>query len=499
MFNKNRCIGFIIFIFIVFLLASCGGSERQQQYFHVDDLIGKRVGVPVAFGADFVITEMGVHKITRSFFGVDLPILLKSGNIDAYVIERSAAEIMVTEVPGLVILPEVVGDEFYTIISHRENFELGKAVDAALGEIMADPVFDEMIERWLYGGLLDVVMPDIPAGTGEALIVGVFSQYPPFLYFGIGGERMGFEAELIKRLAFLLDREIVYFETEYDSLFTGVDAGIIDIAVSVIYDTPALRERYFASRTYFNNELVMVVLGDSVEMPNFIERIINSVNKHLFIDNRYTYILEGLLNTLIITAIAIVGGTLLGALLCALIRGRRVFLRRFANFYVRMIQGTPVIILLMLCIYVIFAGLKINSVVLSGIAFSFYFAANICEVLRACLDAIDKGQIEAAKAIGFNNRQVYKLVLIPQLLVLCLPIYCANLVEMIKLTAVVGYVGVMDLTYSVEVIRSRTYESIFPLLLEMVIYIIITSFVAGIFRLILKKIDPVQKSRRIRI
>ena len=482
------------------LLVSCGNKGGQkQQYFHIDDLVGKRVGVPVAFGADFVITEMAVHKITRSFFGVDLPILLKSGNIDAYVIERSSAEIMVTEVPGLVILPEVVGDECYVIVSHKNNPELGREVDAALGEIMADPVFDEMVNRWLVGNRHDAIMPDIVPGTGEPLTIGVFTQFPPFLYFGMGGERLGFEAELIKRLSYLLDREIIYFETEYDSLFTAIDAGIVDIAMSVIYYTPTLAERYFTSRIYYNNELVMVVLGDSVEVPNLIGRLTNSVNKHLFIENRYTYILEGLLNTLIITTIAIIGGTLLGALLCALSRGRRRFLKRLALFYVRMIQGTPVIILLMLCIYVIFAGLGFDSVVLSGIAFSFYFAANICEVFRACLDAIDKGQTEAAKAMGLSKRQTYKLVLIPQLLVLALPIYCANLVEMIKLTAVVGYVGVMDLTYSVEIIRSRTYESIFPLLLEMVIYIIITTLVAGIFRLLLRKIDPMQKERRIRL
>ena len=80
-----------------------------------------------------------------------------------------------------------------------------------------------------------------------------------------------------------------------------------------------------------------------------------------------------------------------------------------------------------------------------------------------------------------------------------LPLYSADLVEMLKLTSVVGYVGIMDLTYSLEVIRSRTYEAAFPLALETLLYVFLAYSVTMIFRAASARIDPVQKKRRIRL
>ena len=324
-------------------------------------------------------------------------------------------------------------------------------------------------------------------------MVGVSTEYMPFEFFGEGGERLGFDVELILRIGALLDREIEFFETAHSSLFPALDSGYADVCISVIDDKPALRERYFVSRPYYDNVIMLIVQTERGEAIGFVDGIVRSINNHLIVERRFIYVIEGLCNTLIITGAAAFCGTLLGALLCAAIRGKRRFPRKGALLYVRIVQGTPIIVLLLFTIYVLFAGSGLDIVLIGAIAFSLYFSAKVSEVFRAGLDAIENGQMEAAKALGLSSPQVYRLVLIPQAAIMTLPLYSADLVEMLKLTSVVGYVGIMDLTYSLEVIRSRTYEAVFPLALETLLYIFLTSSVTRIFRAVS------ERDRRIRL
>ncbi|MCL2010636.1 MAG: ABC transporter substrate-binding protein/permease, partial [Synergistaceae bacterium] len=373
------------------------------------------------------------------------------------------------------------------------------AVDTAIGEIIGSPVYAEMIERWLSGSAQSAVMPDIPAGTGDRLVVGVSTEYMPFEFFGEGGERLGFDVELILRIGALLDREIEFFETAHSSLFPALDSGYADVCISVIDDKPALRERYFVSRPYYDNVIMLIVQAEWDGTVGFMDGIVRSINNHLIVEKRFMYVIEGLCNTLIITGIAAFCGTLLGALLCAVIRGKRCFPRRTALLYVRIVQGTPIIVLLLFTTYVMFAGSGLDTVLIGSVAFSLYFSAKVSEVFRAGIDAVENGQIEAARSLGLSGLQMYRLVLIPQAAIMTLPLYSADLVEMLKLTSVVGYVGIMDLTYSLEVIRSRTYEAAFPLVLETLLYIFLTSSVTMIFRAASARIDPAQKERKIRL
>jgi polar amino acid transport system substrate-binding protein len=453
----------------------------------------------MGYGADVAVTNLGIYKIRRYLSAADLPVALKAGNIDAFAMERSEAELYAAELPGLVMLPEVIGSEEYVAICAKKNSALGEEIDAAIGEIINSPVYFEMRERWLGGDLESTIMPDIPQGTGERLTAVINSEYPPFEYFGEGGERLGFDIELLLRVGALLDRRIEFYETSYTSMFPAIDSSYADVCISVIDYKPALREKYFVSRPYYNNVIMMVAQAGQERRTGFIGGISRSVYNHLLVEKRYTYILEGIRGTLIIFVIAAFFGTLIGALLCAMIRGKRRFLNKAALLYARVLQGTPIIVLLLFITYVVLAGSGLSAVIAAGLAFSLYFSAKACEIFRAGLDSVDNGQIEASKAMGLSGLQTYRFVLIPQAAILSLPLYRADLVEMLKLTSVVGYVGVMDLTYALEVIRSRTYEAVFPLFLETVIYIILTSLLTRLFRGLSLRIDPLQKKREIRL
>jgi polar amino acid transport system substrate-binding protein len=498
--KRNLIFALLSFLAALCLLTACSSrSEAEQIYFSPSDLEGRRVGVGMGYGADVTVSNLGIFEISRYLSASDLPIALKAGNIDAFAMEKSEAELISGEIPGLVILPEILGPENYVAVSAKDDKILAEELDAAITIIINSSVYPEMKERWLSGDLNAAYMPDIPKGTGEKLVAAISSEYMPFEYFGEGGERLGFDIELILRIGALLDREIVFYETAFTSLFLAVDSGYADFIICVIDDKPALHEKYAVSRPYYDNVIVMVVLGEQQEQAVITERMISSFNNHLVVEKRYTYVLEGLLNTLIIFAVAAIFGTLLGALLCAMIRGKQIILHKTALFYVRVMQGTPIIVLLLFITYVALAGSGMDTVLTAGLAFSLYFSAKASEIFRAGLDSVDKGQIEASKAMGLSGWQTYRLVLVPQASILSLPVYCADMVEMLKLTSVVGYVGVMDLTYAVEIIRSRTYEASFPLLLETVLYIILTTILTRLFMILSAKIDPLKKARRIRL
>ena len=106
--KKTKTIATLTLLITSLLSMAAHGAPNkpEQAYFSVEDLEGKRVGVAIGYGADVTVTEMGIFKISRYLNNMDMPVALKAGNIEAFATERSAAESMIAETPGLAMLPE---------------------------------------------------------------------------------------------------------------------------------------------------------------------------------------------------------------------------------------------------------------------------------------------------------------------------------------------------------------------------------------------------------
>lgn len=184
--------------------------------------------------------------------------------------------------------------------------------------------------------------------------------------------------------------------------------------------------------------------------------------------------------------------------ICAMRRSKSKVARGVAVTYIRIIQGIPVLVFLMILFYVIFAKVNINSILVAILAFAINFSAYVSEMIRTGIEAVDKGQIEAARALGFSKAQVFFKVTFPQAAKHFLPVYKGEFISLVKMTSIVGYIAIEDLTKMSDIIRSRTHEAVFPLIVVAIIYFLLTYLLALILKAIEISVDPKKRKQKVK-
>lgn len=197
----------------------------------------------------------------------------------------------------------------------------------------------------------------------------------------------------------------------------------------------------------------------------------------------YRTILKGLGATVEISVWSLIFGTLLGALVCMLRMSKLKILNIPAKIYIVILRGSPVLMLLMLMYYGIFARSTLEANTIAVITFSLNVAAHVAELLRASISATDHGQVEAARTLGFSAWQAFRLVTLPQVVRIAKPVYQSTVVNLIQWTSVVGYVSITDLTRVINNIASRTMQPMITIIIGMLIYLALAYIVHGIFAL----------------
>ena len=198
--------------------------------------------------------------------------------------------------------------------------------------------------------------------------------------------------------------------------------------------------------------------------------LIENFTNNLIVEDRYRMILDGLQVTLLITCCAAILGTLLGGLVCWMRMSRHKWLQQTAKVYIDLMRGTPVLVLLMLMYYVIMAPIDATGIVVAIVTFAMNTAAYISEMLRTTIQGIDRGQTEAGLALGFTPRQTFFKIVLPQVVKAVMPVYQGEVISLLKGTSIVGYIAVADMTRASDLIRSRTFDAFFPLIVTAIIY-----------------------------
>ena len=214
----------------------------------------------------------------------------------------------------------------------------------------------------------------------------------------------------------------------------------------------------------------------------FLEGLAESFRNNFIVENRYQIILDGLKTTLIITVFAVILGTVLGGAICWLRMNRSRFLQGIGKIYVEIMRGTPILVLLMIMYYVVLAPLNTSGVIVAIITFALNTAAYICEMLRTSIEGVDKGQTEAGLSLGFTKTRTFFGIVLPQAVRTVIPVYQGEVISLLKSTSIVGYVAVMDMTKACDIIRARTFEAFFPLILIAIIYFIIAWLIGRLLK-----------------
>ncbi len=210
-----------------------------------------------------------------------------------------------------------------------------------------------------------------------------------------------------------------------------------------------------------------------------MEKIFNSFYNSVIYDDRYKYIFEGLFHTILIALFAVIIGIIIGIVI-AIIRNNYEVNKKFrvlnsiSKIYVDIIRGTPVILQLMIIYYVIFKSVNINILIVGVIAFGINSGAYVSEIIRAGINSIDKGQMEAGLSLGLKYGEVMRLIILPQAIRNILPALGNEFITLLKETSVGAYIGIVELTKASDIIASRTYDYFFPLIIIAIIYLIMT-------------------------
>jgi len=207
------------------------------------------------------------------------------------------------------------------------------------------------------------------------------------------------------------------------------------------------------------------------------------LNKILIQGGSWKTILGGLWVTVEISALALLLGTVLGALICLLRTRRNQIARGIASIYIAVLRGTPVLMLLLLLYYGVFAKAGLAPVMVAVITFALNVSAHVAELLRSALEAADKGQAEAARTLGFSAWDTFRLITLPQVLRIAKPVYQSTIVNLIQWTSVVGYVTITDLTRVINNTASRTMQPLLTIIIGMLIYLALSYIVFGLFAL----------------
>ncbi|MGB4157405.1 MAG: amino acid ABC transporter permease [Clostridiales bacterium] len=213
-------------------------------------------------------------------------------------------------------------------------------------------------------------------------------------------------------------------------------------------------------------------------MNSIYKVLSDAIYYNLIREQRYLQFVQGLGISLQLTFYSAILGTIIGLVLALAKLGRIKFLEKFATLYVDVIRGTPVVVQLVLIYYAILGSSSLPKIVVASIAFGLNSGAYVCELIRAGIMAVDKGQMEAARSLGFSYSQSMAYIIIPQAVKNILPALVNEFIVLLKETAIAGYIALDDLTRAGNIVRGRTFDAYTPFILVAAIYLYITTILS---------------------
>ncbi|MDD3173319.1 MAG: amino acid ABC transporter permease [Herbinix sp.] len=195
-------------------------------------------------------------------------------------------------------------------------------------------------------------------------------------------------------------------------------------------------------------------------------------------DKRYLAYIQGIKATILISLLAIALGVVIG-IIVAVIKvsannSKAKFLVSICNIYITVIRGTPVMVQLLIIYNLIFTSRNTNEIVVGAVCFGINSGAYVAEIIRAGIESIDRGQMEAGRSLGLNHIQTMRLIILPQAVRNILPALGNELIVLIKETSVAGYIAVTDLAKAAQYVGSRTWVILPPLVIAAACYLVMT-------------------------
>lgn len=445
--------------------------------------VSNDIGVMTGSLAEMYIQEHLMNTPIKCFDNImDAIAALQSNKIGYVMTAYTTAVAVKKNNPNIVLLNHNYTNEGAVIgFGKGKNEELREKINQTIETYKANGQLQEIIERWTGEGIKEYTVPEIPIRPdGKILRVATAANREP-MCFVQDGQIVGLDAELIQRIAYDLGYKVEFQDMQFSALIAAITTDKADVIISNFTATEERAKAVDFSHEYFvNPQIMMYYVHDNAnaQKSTFWDDLKESFYNNLIHEKRYKLLLDGFYETLIISFYSILLGTLFGALVCFLRMRRSALARNFAKGYINLMRGIPMLVFLMIMFYVIFAAINISATVVAIITFGLVFAAYVSEMFRTAIEGVDKGQTEAGIALGFTKVKTFIYIVAPQAIRRVIPVYKGELISLIKNTSIVGYIAIQDLTKASDIIRSRTFDAFFPLIVISIIYFIL-AWLAG--------------------
>ncbi|MCL2062963.1 MAG: ABC transporter permease subunit [Candidatus Cloacimonetes bacterium] len=480
------------------ILALKTETQLENQPLVLTDFFGKRIGVTFGTNFDSITTNViqGIPVYYNDFNSALTDII--AGRLNGYMLNYTVASMLETVASSSFEIIELMPTEMFItqVAAISKNKDLLDRFNLFLENITTDGTLNEIQRTWMFS----MPKPDIrlteSSSRGENGVLRVVTSGAtlPFSFYNEDNEPVGFSLEIAKRFADHENMSIDFVHTNLSRIFRYIEDDNADMGFDLFQIPEEQTSNILYSDPFFLCNASIVAFRDAPDQNvNYFSKacswIQTGIQKNLITDNRWRLLLDGFKITMFITILAQIFGTILGSFICFLMVKKNKFLRTIGNLYHEIICRIPKVVLLLVAYYILFNKTSLSNVMIAVFAFTMIASSNIARVFRNSFYNINVMEKEAAKTLGFTNIQTFIYITLPQLIQQSIVAYTKDFIELLKTTAIVGYIAIQDLTRAGEIIRSRTFDAFFPLLVVTLIYMLVITISIFIFKILAMKIN----------
>lgn len=494
-------------------------NANSGQYTRLQDLSGKKVGIILGANHDiFVAEKIPTAKIEYFNDLSAITLALQTGKIDAFTNTLPTAIYMTHEHKDMSYVSEPL-ENTYTYSAFTNSDKGHKVCDEYaefIKSLWDDGTIKRLSDKWIFSENEQLrTMEDyskLSADNG-ILRMAIDTGRMPFAYVK-DNKITGYDIEIAAMFCKSKGYGLEVYPMDFAGILGSIKTGKCDLTGSITRTEERAETMLFSPVPNAETPIVLIVMKSPAAEQNtsakqntatenfteeekniFFDELKASFERTFIREDRWKLFADGIVSTMIITVLSILFGTILGFLVYLSCRGGNIIANLITRFFVWLIQGMPMVVLLMILYYIIFGKVDIAGIWVAVIAFSLTFGAGVYGMLLSGVNALDKGQLEAAYALGFTDRRAFFTIILPQAALHFMPAYKGEVVALIKATAIVGYIAVQDLTKMGDIVRSRTYEAFFPLIAVAVIYFVLAGLLNVIVGIIHNRIRPEKRTK----
>ncbi len=476
-------------------IAGCG---EQKEIYSFDELQSARIGIypGSAYELDAKKSFPDAKYIYLDSLS-DFMQSLEAGKIDAFIVGRSHYNALKYRgIDNVKCLDQPIEKVSFAFFFQKNlvGENLAEQMNRFLKEIEKSGELDALKQKWFRADASQKYFEKSDlTGENGTLRLGTSANAVPFIYLE-RGEVTGYEVELFEKFCAAYGYNYTVAVKNFQGILFDLKTNALDVGVNGTEILDSRKQTLIFSNPHYTDDIVVVVRDYNAD-ENFFTAIKNKLVETLVEQDRWQMILEGVGVTVLVIALPTILSTILGFLLYLVYRKQYKIFNKVIDAIGTLLVGLPTIVILLIFYYVIFGSVNINGIIVVIVTFTILSGLNTMLLLKGGEKTIPKGQLEAAMALGFSERQAFIKFILPQIAQNFFPHYQNIVLGFMRGTAIVGYVSVQDLTRMADLIRARTFDAFVPLLIVSVIYLILSQLIMKSTGLFLKYINPKNRNR----